>query len=260
MTESHEALDLYYEADKLFMRFEKESNLRARELLTKAIELDPKFARAIAFLGFIHLNEVRYGWGKNPAASLMRAEELANRALAINDTCYLAHALLSRIYGLKRLDEQAIAAANRAVEAEPNNATAINVLAGTMIFAGRPEEGVVLMKKAMRLSPHPPLYFLPFAVYANYLSGRCEEAITECERFLKRQQHGTMARILWQFLITSYMELGREEEARAEAQKLLEQHPDFSVEGYAKAIKRVPFKDHAFLDRQIELLRKVGLK
>jgi hypothetical protein len=56
------------------------------------------------------------------------------------------------------------------------------------------------------------------------------------------------------------MELGREEEARAEVQKLLEQHPDFSIEAYIKAMKRTPFKDYAFLDRQIELLRKAGLK
>ncbi|NIS83129.1 MAG: adenylate/guanylate cyclase domain-containing protein, partial [Anaerolineales bacterium] len=242
MTESHEALDLYYEADKLFMRFEKESNLRARELLTKAIELDPKFARAIAFLGWTHMFDVDYGWAKDAAESFRQAEELANRALAIDDTVYLAHALMSQIYVRKELYEQAIAASERAVEAEPNNATAIEGLALRMIFAGRPEEGLVLIRKAMRLTPHPPLYFLRVSVYANYFTGRYEEAITECEKFLKRQQHGAMARILWQFLITSYMELGREEEARAEAQKLLEQHPDFSVEGYAKAIKRVPFK------------------
>jgi hypothetical protein len=45
------------------------------------------------------------------------------------------------------------------------------------------------------------------------------------------------------------MELGREEEARAEAWKLLAQRPDFSIESYIKAIKKIPFKDYAFLDR-----------
>ncbi len=129
-----------------------------------------------------------------------------------------------------------------------------------MIYAGRPEEGLVLKKKAMRLNPHPPLYFFPAAVYGNYLTGRYEPAITPCKKYLKRQQHGPIARTLWQFLIASYMELGREEEARAEAMKLLKIHPDFSIEAHTKAIKRIPFKDYAFLDRQIELLRKAGLK
>ena len=103
MTESHEALELYFEADKLWMRYEKESNFRARELLTKAVELDPKFARAIAFLGYTHLVDTWFGWAKNPAQSFKLAEELAHRALAIDDNVYLAHGLLSSIYRRKRL-------------------------------------------------------------------------------------------------------------------------------------------------------------
>ncbi len=55
------------------------------------------------------------------------------------------------------------------------------------------------------------------------------------------------------------MELGREAEARDEARKLLEQRPDLSLPAYAKAMKRLPFKDHGFVDRQIQLLRKAGL-
>ena len=55
------------------------------------------------------------------------------------------------------------------------------------------------------------------------------------------------------------MELGREAEARDEARKLLEQHPDLSLTAYVKAMKRLSFKDHGFVDRQVELLRKAGL-
>jgi adenylate cyclase len=259
MTENHEALDLFYQADKIFMRYEKESNAKARELLIKAIELDPKFARAIAFLGYTHLLDAMYGWLKNRTRSINKAEELAKRALTIDDTVYLAHSLLSSIYANKRLYEEAIAAAERGVEAEPNNAMAISVLAYAKINAGKYGEGLDLMRKVMRLAPHPPQYFYPPAVYANYLTGRYETAITPSKKFLKRQQHGTLALILWHWLIASYMELGREEEAQAEAQRLLEQHPNTSIEGYTKRIKRLSFKDFTFLDRQTELLRKAGL-
>jgi hypothetical protein len=55
------------------------------------------------------------------------------------------------------------------------------------------------------------------------------------------------------------MELGRETEARDEVRELLEQHPDASLTAHAKAMKRLPFKDHAFVDRQVELLRRAGL-
>ena len=240
------------------MRFEKESNAKARELLTRAIELDPKFARAIAFLGYTHLYDAMYGWVKNRSESIKKAEECANRALAIYDTVYLAHSLLGSIYLQKRLYEEAITASERSVEAEPNNATAKLVLASAVLYAGRPEKSLVLVKEMMRQSPHPPLYFFPTAVYANYLTGRYDDSIRYCKKFLKRQQHGSVALILWYFLVANYMELGREEEARTEVQKLLEQHPNASIEGFIDSMKR-RFKDVAFLDRQIELLRKAGL-
>jgi len=47
------------------------------------------------------------------------------------------------------------------------------------------------------------------------------------------------------------------EEAQAEVEKCLEQHPDFSIEAYIKAMKRQPFRDYTLLDRQTELLHKV---
>jgi adenylate cyclase len=259
-TDNYEALDYYMQADKLFSRMEKEANARARELLMKAIELDPKFGRAIAFLGWTHLLDLAYRWVKNPAHSFKQAEELAKRALAIDDTVYLAHTLLSRIYNFKRQYEKAVAAGERAVDLEPNNAMGIGIFAKTMIYAGRPEEALVLIRKAKRLSPYPPPYFLETAGHANYLTGRYEAAITEYQKLLERQRHSVIARLSWAWLIASYMELGREEEARAEAEKLLEHHPDFSTKAYIKATKRIPFKDFAFLDRQIELLRKAGLK
>ena len=96
---------------------------------------------------------------------------------------------------------------------------------------------------------------------ANYLTGRYEAAIIA---FKNRLEHfPTSSRSaperLW--MIASYMELGMEKEARSEAQSLLEQRPDFSIEAYIESTKRsLPFRDYAFLDHLIELLRKAGLK
>ncbi|NIS72004.1 MAG: hypothetical protein GTO12_24670, partial [Proteobacteria bacterium] len=97
-TENLKALDYYLLADKFITRVDKESNVRGRELLMKAIELDPKFARAIAYLGFTHLLDVRFGWVKNPRQSFKQAEELVDQALAIDKSDYLANFLLSRLY------------------------------------------------------------------------------------------------------------------------------------------------------------------
>jgi tetratricopeptide (TPR) repeat protein len=133
-------------------------------------------------------------------------------------------------------------------------------LAFSLNLAGEPEEALVQAKKAMRLSPYDPYTFgyRAAAGFANYFTGQYEAAIKECKKSLDLQQHGLDALDCWHFLIASYMELGEKEEARTEAKKLLEKHPDFSIKVFANRTKET-HKDLSFLDRHIELLREAGL-
>jgi len=257
-TDNYQAADYYLQADKFVNRFEKESNARARELLTKAIELDPKYARAIAFLGICHQLDARYGWVKDRAQSLNMAEKLGKSAVAIDDNTYLGHALLALVYAMKRLFDQAITEAERALEVEVGNAVAIGVMGELMVLVGKPEEALVLLRKAMRLAPYPPPYFMCYAGHANYLTGRYEAAIIEYRKVIARQPQGYLGRISWGWLITSYMELGQDEEAKAEARKLLEQNPNFSIKTQI-SVQKQRFKDQSIFKRRIELLRKAGL-
>ncbi|UCF85779.1 MAG: hypothetical protein JSV50_09155 [Desulfobacteraceae bacterium] len=260
-TENYEALDCFLKATELWHRFEKETNAQARKLLLKAIDLDPKYAMAIALLAATHRTDAKLGWAKERVQPYKQAEEIAEHALNVDETCSIAHVVLGGIYEDKRLYKQAFAAKKRGIEYEPNNGVWIFSLAETMNFMGRPEEALLLIKKAMRLCPYPPVYFYQQAGISYYLTGRYEAAISEFQNYLDRLRPGaTPRRIFWVWLIASYMELGREKEARTEARKLIGQHPDFSFEAYIKSIKRAyPFKDYTFLNRQIEFLRKAGI-
>lgn len=257
-TKNFEALNLYFNAEKLWQRFEKESNLQARKMLEKAIALDPEYARAIAFLGATYTVEARYGWVKNRKQSIEKAEELAKHALAIDECVYLGRLLMGTVYLKRGLYDQAIAEMERAVECEPNNALAMNFLAGSLAYAGRLDEALVLSKKALRMAPHPPPYVLIDAGEINYLLGRYEEAISEYQKLFERFPSSRGRNSPW--LIVSYMALGEEKKAKTEVEKLLKKYPDFSIETYIKREKRSDFKDKAYIDRQVELLRKAGLK
>jgi tetratricopeptide (TPR) repeat protein len=113
----------------------------------------------------------------------------------------------------------------------------------------------------MRLCPYPPPYILRNAGMANYLTGQYEAAISAFGRKLERFNSRDRLDLNWLWLIAAYMELGQEKEARNEVRQLLDQHPDFSIEAYINRTKRsLPFSGYAFLDRQVELLRKAGLK
>ena len=258
-TENYDALDYYFKAYNFFRRFEKESNARVRGLLEKAIELDPKYVHAIALMGYTHLMDARAGWVENRTESIKQANELANRALELNDKVATVHQLLGSIYQLKGDNDQALTAKKRAMVCEPNNAVVINSYANALIFAGTPEEALELSRKAMRSFPYPPKYILETAGMVNYFTGRYEASIIEFKKRIKRFP-GRSPLETWPWVIASYMELGREKEAKSEVRKLIEKHPNFFIDAYIKKERLRPYKDHAFLDRQAELLRKAGLK
>jgi adenylate cyclase len=119
---------------------------------------------------------------------------------------------------------------------------------------GRPEEAIGLIEKAMRLSPYYPPFYSFVLGHSYYLMGRYEEAIAAYKKALTRNPNLLPAHFN---LAVVYSELGREEEARAEAAEILRISPNFSLETWKQMI---PYKDPAVVERQVEALRKAGLK
>jgi tetratricopeptide (TPR) repeat protein len=106
----------------------------------------------------------------------------------------------------------------------------------------------------MRLNPIPPAQYIYYLGIAFYHSGRHEDAIEAQKEVLKRSPDNLLAQIR---LTASYSALGREEEARHQAEELLRFDPSFSLDKWAEAIF---IKDEAELERYISDLRKAGLK
>src|SRR6266571_3082909 len=136
----------------------------------------------------------------------------------------------------------------------PQNLERAFWLAQILNFAGRPEEAIGLAQKAMRLNPRvlvTPLFLLG---QAHRLAGRYETAIAFLKRIPTLNPNYLPAHV---HLAANYSELGREEEARAEAAEVLRISPDFSLEFVRQ---RFPYKDPAASERLVADLRKAGLK
>ncbi len=253
-----EAYDRFLRGLAAYREVTKEANARAASLFDEAIALDPQYTRAIAVLGWVRLNEARFRWGENPGRSFKAAEELARRAIAIDEESFVGHMLLGRIYTQSRRFEEAIAKGKLITAIEPSNAEGYASFAATMVYAGKPEEASALIKKALRLSPYPPIWFLIWEGQSNYFTGRHEAATASFRKILARTRRGPVARSAWSWLIAAYMEMGREADARAEAGKLLELHPKFSLKKYAGRLRK-SHKDPAVLDCPFERMREAGL-
>jgi adenylate cyclase len=252
-TDNLEAYDYYLRGVESFNRYTQEANAQARQLFEKARELDPQYAEAYAFLGWTYFREWSLQWSQDSQA-LEQALALAQRAVALDDSLAQAHVTLGTVYLWKKQYDQAIAEAERAIALDSNFAEAYTWLGETLRRVGRPEEAIGLIEKAMRLNPHYPPFYLFLLGEAYRSTGRYEEAIAAYKRALTRNPNILPAHLC---LAICYAELGRLEEARAEAAEVLRLNPKYSLEVLRQ---QSPYKDQAVLERMLAALRKAGLK
>jgi adenylate cyclase len=225
-------------------------NLKARRAAEEAIALDPNYPIAYMYLGGTHTVDVWLGSTKSRSDSLRKAAELAQKALSMDASLGLAHQVLAQVYVLRKDFEKGIAEVRRAIELEPNGAHAHWFLGAWFTFVGRPEEGIRVGKRAIRLNPFSPGSYFHTVAMAYRNMGRYDEAISYGKKAVERSPKNQLSRTI---LIISYILAGREEEARAQAEELLKIHPEFCV------TERGAYRDPAIGERNRNALRKAGL-
>jgi adenylate cyclase len=90
-TDNLEAYDCFLRGRELWRRAAKEPNAQALALLQRAVELDPKFARAHALLSAIHNIDYINEWTVSPERSLQYSRACALRAVTLDDDSSHAH-------------------------------------------------------------------------------------------------------------------------------------------------------------------------
>jgi adenylate cyclase len=252
-TDNLEAYNYYLRGVEYIYHYAKETNAQARQMFERAIELDPQYAEAYANLGLTYFIEWAWQW-RQDAQALEQALTLGHRAVALEDSLPRAHHTLAVVYLWKKQHEQAMAEAERAIALSPNDADLHRVLAEVLALTGRPEEAIGEIEKAIRLNPHSPAIYLYILGRDYHWTGRYEEALATLKKSLTRDPDFQFTHLQ---LAAIYSELGREDEARAEAAEVLRINPNFSLEFLRQ---NAPLKDPAVLERDIASLRKAGLK
>ena len=214
----------------------------------------PDIPMIYVLMGFVHQLEYWLGIGQSPRESIEKGIEMVQKAIAMDDSVPIAHGLLGHFYSLKREHDKAIAEGERAVVLEPGGEVVHGFYGTSLNFAGRSEEAIPMYQKAIRLNP-----FGTTAIYLNFgnalrHTGRDEEAVSAYKKAIQLSPDNIIAHLL---LAVTYIKMGREKEARAEAAEVLRINPKFSVDNFAKAL---PYKDQSVIERIIEASRKAGLK
>jgi tetratricopeptide (TPR) repeat protein len=161
---------------------------------------------------------------------------------------------MTNLYVMQRQYDKAIAAAERALALGPGAARSQSSMGIALNFSCRFKEAIPFYEEAIRMDPYPPSSSFRVLGSAYNAVGRHEEALKAFEKALNVNPNDIFAHLN---LAGFYIELGREEDARAEASEVLRLHPKFSLDYFAKIFT---YKDQSVADRRVELLRKAGLK
>jgi adenylate cyclase len=252
-----QGLDCYLkltEAAGYSQRINIEDNNLARQMIEEAIAMCPENPMGYVSLGGVYYQGYLLGNTKSPRETLEKGIELAQKAVAMDDSIGDAHSLLCALYPRKREYDKAIAEGEQAVALNPGGTSVLANYANTLRNAGRPEEAIPLLQKAIRLNPFGPGSLYREFGFALRNTGRFEEAVSAFKKAIQRSPNDILSHI---GLAATYSIMGREKEARAEAEEVLRINPKFSVDSWAKMLA---YKDQSEIDKYINALRKAGLK
>jgi adenylate cyclase len=216
-TNNMEAHDALLRGLECFWKYAPKSTVEARQHFTRAVELDPAYAAAHAWLARALLFLWIMKWDLDDSLREQACEH-ARRAVELNERLPHALAVLGWAHLWSKRREPAITACRKAVVLDPNFAEAHLFLSMCLSSAGMGEEALYYIEKGRRLNPHSsPLY--EFALgQAYFVLEDYDKAITAFKRGCELSETFPPNHIL---LCTVYALLGREKEMRAKAQEVM---------------------------------------
>jgi adenylate cyclase len=246
------AYDLCLRALPLLYSFTRGGSAEALRLVSRALEIDPRYGFAATLAGSCHIQNVTQGWAMDPKSELSEGLRLLQLVLNIDGNDHLALSMLGYAAAWSGDFDTASEMVERAIASNPNAAFAWSTRGWTYQIAGNPEEAIRSFERAVLLSPFDPLLFVTFTEMgvAFIGLGRFDEAVAAAKKALRQNQTFAAS---YRCLATALAHLGREAEARAAAVRLLELKPDFRISEWLA--RSGPRPDQMFIDG----LRKAGL-
>ena len=229
---------------------EPQSEIEARRLFERAIEIDPGYAKAYALLAASYCREWTRGGGESEAA-LEQALALAKRGVEIDDSQETCLMVTAWVHLLKRSFDLAEHYYRRALERNPNSPMVLAHFGDLLVSLGEPAKGLQYLKEVKALDPYfDPSWYWPMVGAAYFQLREYDEAIAALNR--------TSNKPLWVrvYLAASCAQSGKFDAASDHAAEIVRLVPGFSIARYAA---RETYKKAADLEHFVEGLTKAGL-
>jgi len=250
------AYQLMLQARELIFRLERPAFEHAGNLLHEALGRDPSYSPLHAATADWHSLRIWQGWSSDSEADMRSVEAMACSAIAMDSGNGRALAMLGHNRTIYRREyEDALNLIDRAFRASPNDAEAMMWSSPTYAYIGEVAEALRRAERAIALSPQDPFMFRyeHFVSIAHYAAGAYDEAAYWGMRSLRANPHYTSN---LRFTAAAMVGLGRPDEARPLANKIVEIDPDFRV---SPMIARQAFRDVARREQYGRHLIEAGL-
>ncbi|TIN16678.1 MAG: adenylate cyclase [Mesorhizobium sp.] len=234
-------------------RFTKEGEILAREHLTRAIECDPRLAKAYSKMSLSYTVDACCGWADNYDESMELARRWALKAIARDDGDSWSHWAFAS-FNLYTLNHAlALEAFQKALDCNPNDADVTIDYGLCLSYAGRPVEGIEYARKAMRLNPYHYEWYTSQLGQIYFDARQYEKAIATFANL--RTLDSTIMRV---YQAASFAAAGNQQQARKSVKRAIELDADATVEKWTDP-KLAPYGDVAHLQHFRKNLRKAGL-
>jgi adenylate cyclase len=231
----------------------RDDNSLAEKLFQEAIDLDPSFSGG--YVGLATAQTQAADFAKRALPETMRSlEVLARRAVALDGADAEARSLLSNALWARADYEGALVEAERALATTPNLAVAHHVLGTTLVFSGRPKEGLAALERSIRLDPRHPRSAgrLNQMALGLYFSRDYVAAIEVANQAIRSYPDFANP---YRWLAAALGQLGRVEEAKEALQKAMAIVPALFERNVRGRVPWMRPEDHAHM---LEGLRKAG--
>jgi len=251
-TANLEAYDYVLRARPALQRPARANIVEARALLRRAIKLDPNYAAAYAALAETYHIDVTMGWAESPTAALGHAEEMADKALSLDDSDVRAHVILGRIRILYHQYEQAKVEIDRAIAINPNDALGLAGRGNILMWLGQTDDAIKALELAQRIDPELNAIDRNALGLAYYLKRRYDAAIEQAELNLHKAK--SVAHFSYVTLAVAYAEQNRFEDAARTAAMIQRTDPTFDPQTFGSK-----FLNPVDLEQLRDGLRRAGL-
>jgi adenylate cyclase len=258
-TENLSAFLKYLHARSHFAHGKIDNYPLVRQVAQEAIDLDDKYSVPYVLIAWTHYYDAKQGSSDSREESFKMAELFARKAEQLDESFPDTHILTGFLFLYHKQFEEALKAGRKAIALSPSNAEAHMIMAHILRFMGEFDEATLMVQKALRLEPRYPSFYLSELGMCHYYTGKYFESVEIANEFLSMAEDRGDSELIYfghALLAMNYIRLGKDEDARLAATRVLHYFPKYSLEWDRKASF---YKNPDHLKQQHDDLRKAGI-